>query len=263
MLIDFHTHCFPDAIAPRAMDILAKNAGNMEPFCDGTAGGLTRYLEENGIDKAVVLSIATNPKQQTKVNDFAASINRGRLIGFGSVYPAAPNALDELERIKKLGLRGIKFHPDYQDFFVDDPKFFPVYEKAAELGLITVFHSGVDLEFFEPVHCTPQRLALALPAFNGGVVVAAHMGGCGCLYETEQHLVGRDVYLDTSFSYGRVPAQHARRIILRHGADRILFASDMPWSGTNDELRFVDALGLNDEQYQAIVCDNAKKLLGM
>ena len=264
MVIDFHTHCFPDTIAEKAMGTLAQNAGNAIPVFDGTVGGLTAYLEQHHIDKAVVLHIATNQKQQKNVNNFAASINNsGRLISFGSVHPFAPDVLDELERIQSLGMKGIKFHPDYQDFFVDDPAVFPVYQKAARLGLVTVFHSGVDLEFFEPVHCSPERLRRALPQFDGAPVVAAHWGGYMSLYETEKHLVGQPVFFDTSFAYGRVPQQHAKRILARHGADKILFGSDMPWSATHDELRMIESLGLSQSEFEAVTYKNAERLLGM
>lgn len=106
MIIDFHTHAFPDKIVDKAMRTLSRNAGNALPFTDGRAGDIVRYMDENGLDKSVVLNIATNPRQQRSVNDFAASIDGDRLIAFGSVHPDAPDALEELHRIKELGLRG-------------------------------------------------------------------------------------------------------------------------------------------------------------
>lgn len=262
MIIDFHAHAFPERIAEKAMSVLSKNAGNAVPFSDGTLSSLMNYTHKSGVDKAVVLNIATNPRQQKSVNDFAIESNGGDVISFGSVHPDAPDALEELERIKAAGLKGIKLHPDYQEFFVDDERVYPVYNKAAELGLITVFHSGVDIEFFEPVHNTPERLARALPAFEGGAVVAAHMGGYIMWHEVERHLVGKDIYFDTSYAYSRMPHQQAKRMIQNHGADRFLFGSDMPWSGTDLELRFVRALDLSEEELGKVLGGNALHLLG-
>lgn len=61
-----------------------------------------------------------------------------------ALYILWPKTLDELDRIKALGLKGVKLHPDYQRFLVDDPRCIPIYEKISRLGLITVFHTGLD-----------------------------------------------------------------------------------------------------------------------
>ncbi|MCL2670312.1 MAG: amidohydrolase, partial [Syntrophaceae bacterium] len=140
-MIDFHVHAFPDSLAPRAMSALTDHGG-ADPCSDGTIADLERILERSGVDYGVLLSIATNGSQMRNVNDFAISQNGGgRVIAFGSVYPFAAGALEELDRIAGAGLKGIKLHPDYQDFFVDDERLFPLYEKVSELGLILVFHA--------------------------------------------------------------------------------------------------------------------------
>ena len=110
MIIDFHTHAFADAIAPRAIASLSKASGGLTPSTDGTAAGLLRCMDECGVDHSVLLTIATKPKQQKTINDWAAQLNHGRISAFGSIHPDAPDALDELERIHALGLRGVKSH---------------------------------------------------------------------------------------------------------------------------------------------------------
>jgi len=265
MIIDFHTHVFPQKIVNKAMTALSHNAGNAVPFIEGTIDSLFENMKKYNIDKSVVLNIATNPKQQTNVNDFAAEINSDTIIAFGSVHPFAPDSVEELYRIKELGLKGIKLHPEYQDFFVDDPKLAPVYETAAKLGLIVTFHSGVDIQYFDPVHCTPQRLKEVLPIFksNGGKVVAAHMGGYMMWYDVEKYLVGTDVYFDTAYLYSRMPNMHAKRIIENHGADKILFGSDLPWSGVHLEKRFIESMDLSDRDNDNIMFKNAQNLLNI
>ncbi len=263
MVIDFHAHCFPEAIAARAIATLSKNAGNAIPFTDGTVDSLLGVMRAAGVDASVVLNIATNAKQQKNVNDFAGRINATDIIAFGSVHPDAPDALEELERIRDMGLKGVKFHPDYQGFFVDDPKAFPLYKKAAALGLITSFHAGVDVEFYEEVHCTPERLARALPQFDGAPVVAAHMGGYLMWSEAERHLVGRDIYIDTSYSYGRMPCRQALKMARAHGTDKMLLGSDLPWSGIDQEILFVKSWDLSPDEEQMILGGNAKRLLGL
>ncbi len=261
MLIDFHTHCFPDAIAARAVAKLADASGGLLPHTDGTVAGLRERMRQDGVDRAVVLNIATNAHQQANVNDFAAAVDREpELIAFGSVFPDSPDALEELERIHALGLKGVKFHPDYQGFCVDDPKMKPLYRKIAALGLITVFHAGFDYGFPPPYGATPEKMATALTWFDSPVV-AAHWGGVGCGEGVLRHLCGTDVYLDTSFGYGTMPKYYAKKIVERHGTDRILFGTDTPWHTAPMELRLLHSLGLSPSEMDGITCGNACRLL--
>lgn len=264
-VIDFHTHCFPEKIAGKALASLSACSGGAIPFHDGTAESLLQRVQRGGADAAVVLNIATNARQQESVNQFAieTASRYPALYPFGSVHPESGDALDELERIHAAGLKGVKLHPDYQHFFVDEERMLPIYEKIAALGLITVFHAGVDIGYPEPTHCTPERLAAILPAFGGAPVVAAHMGGYLCWQEVLRHLAGKPLYFDTAFSYSRMPPEWAREIIRAHGAEHILMGSDMPWSDTGNEIRFVKSLGLSDVETQAILGGNACRLLGL
>lgn len=264
MIIDFHVHAFPDALAAKALPLLSKCSGGVKPNYDATISGLESYLAKNNVDYAVVLNIATNPHQEKKVNDFAISLlEKKNIIPFGSVHPDSPNALSELERLAKAGIRGIKLHPDYQHFFVDDEKMFPIYKKIAELGFITVFHAGVDIGYPNPVHCTPERLLRVLDLFDDAPVVAAHFGGWLLWDSVLEDLCGTKVYLDTAFSSGKMPPDYAKELIKTHGADKVLLGSDMPWSDTLDEVRFVQSLDLSAEDEEKILSNNAKRLLNI
>ena len=264
MIIDFHVHAFPDALAAKALPLLSKCSGGVKPNYDATISGLESYLAKNNVDYAVVLNIATNPHQEKKVNDFAVSLlEKKNIIPFGSVHPDSPNALSELERLAKAGIRGIKLHPDYQHFFVDDEKMFPIYKKIAELGFITVFHAGVDIGYPKPVHCTPERLLRVLDLFDDAPVVAAHFGGWLLWDSVLEDLCGTKVYLDTAFSSGKMPPDYAKELIKAHGADKVLLGSDMPWSDTLDEVRFVQSLELSAEDEEKILSNNAKRLLNI
>lgn len=264
MVLDFHTHAFPEKIAKSAISTLASRCGNCYPQHEGTVDSLVQKIKQSSCDKAVVLNIATNPKQQKNVNDFAISLlSNPDVIPFGSVHPESDDAINELYRLKKAGIKGIKLHPNYQNFFVDDEKLFPIYEKAANLGLITVFHSGVDLGIPDPICCTPDRLLNVLPIFQGTPVVAAHMGGYMLWQDVFKKLAGTDIYLDTSYSFGRIPPPWANQIIKKHGADKILFGSDMPWSSTGNEIRFIESLDLTEQEKEKIFYENAAKLLGI
>lgn len=263
MLIDFHTHAFPEAIAPRAMQNLSYAAGGLKPQTEGTAASLKERMQCDGVDMAVVLSIATNPAQQTKVNDFAISLNKDpALFAFGSVHPEAPNALEELERIHAAGLKGVKFHPEYQSFYADDEKMKPIYRKISQLGLITLFHAGQDIGFLPPYHAMPEHLLGALKWLDAPVV-AAHWGGMGCTQAVLDRLCGENLYFDLSFGYGVIPKMQAQLIVDKHTPDRLLFGSDLPWHRPQWEKRLLDTLELSDSDREKICSGNARRLLNI
>ena len=246
------------------MEVLKLRSGITKPFHDGTVKSLVALQERDGVDYSVVLNIATNSHQQSKVNDFAISLKEvDGLIPFGSIHPDSPNALEELERLKENGIKGVKLHPDYQNFFVDEKRMLPIYEKIASLGLITLFHCGYDIGYPEPVHCTAQALANVLPVFDGAPVVAAHFGGIWSLPETRKHLVGKNVYLDTAYCYGMITPRYAKELIDIHGADKILFASDAPWNAPWQDIELIKCFGLNVDEEKAVLGENARKLLGL
>ena len=264
MIIDFHTHCFPEKIAAKAIEILRKRSGITRPFHDGTADGLLSLQKTDGVDCSVVLNIATNPHQQESVNNFAISLKNVKgIIPFGSVHPDSPDALDELERLKENGIKGVKLHPDYQGFFVDEEKMLPIYEKLGKLGLITLFHCGFDIGYPEPVHCTAKALASVLPAFGDAPVVAAHFGGIWSLPETREHLMGKNIYFDTAYCYGTVTPRYAKEFIDIHGADKILFGSDSPWNAPHQDIELIKCFGLSENEEKAVLGGNAQRLLGL
>lgn len=262
MLIDFHCHCFPEKIAETALSRLSFVSGGMIPNTDGTLNGLKNLMTAQGVDKAVVLNIATNAKQQKNVNDFAAQINGENIISFGSVFPDSEDWSEELDRIKELGLKGVKLHPDYQGFSVDDEKMIPIYKKISKLGLITVFHAGYDYGFPPPYGATPEKMERALKHFDSPVI-AAHWGGLDCGEGVLKRLCGKDIYFDTSFGFANMPKYYAQKIIETHSPDKILFGTDCPWHTAEMELTLLHTLDLNDGDMEKITHLNAERLLGL
>lgn len=261
MLVDFHTHVFPEIISEKAIDKLSYVSGGLKPQGEGTVSSLKQVMKEDGVDISVVLSIATNPKQQTNVNNFAKEINDEKSVfAFGSVHPDSDDVFYELERIKAMGLKGIKFHPEYQGFYVDDEKMKPIYKKISSLGLLTVFHSGMDIGFPPPYHCMPDNLVSALKWFDSPVI-AAHWGGSGIGLEILEKVCGKDVWFDLSFGYGTIPKAIAQRIVDKHTPDRLLFGSDMPWHRPIWEKRLIETLDISENDKDKIYYKNAMKLL--
>ena len=270
MFIDFHTHLFPDAIAQRA---IAKLTGlsHAVPSYDGTIGGLRSSMKAGGIDYSVVLPVVTAPKQFNSINAFAAENNGiDGIISFGGIHPENDDIEAKLKQIKSLGLKGIKLHPDYQLTFADDDKYAKIVSCAIDLGLIVVFHSGVDMGYPDLVHCTPKRALNLLNKVYGNAdaidkaqIVFAHMGASNMWDEVKEYLVGKNVYFDTAYCLDKMPQGDLIDLIRLHGSDRILFATDGPWGYQGKFAEVFNSLPLTFEEKEKISHLNAMKLLGM
>lgn len=269
MLIDFHTHAFPDKIAERAITSLENNLleftgdeSRSHANYRGTLNGLTDSMKKNGVDISVVLPIATTVTQSESINRFAAEINgQCGIVSFGSVHPKQENAEEELVRIKELGLKGIKLHPEYQGFYINSPESVKILKRAEELGLYVVLHTGKDLGMPEPVHCPPHLLADALNHVSGKNIIAAHMGGYLLWADVIKYLVGTDIIFDTSFCLGEMPEDIAKEIIKKHGAKKIIFGSDSPWATPADILESLNNLNLTQDEFDRITYKNACDIL--
>ena len=263
--IDFHVHAFADKIAERTMKTLSETAQET-PFTNGTLSDTESHMKAWNIDGYVLLPIATKPTQHLVCNNWSASCKSEHIFPFGSVHPDGEDVFQELERIKALGLYGVKLHPDYQGFFADEERIFPIYRKCGELGLPVILHAGFDPLSPNEIHCSPERAVKALESAPDTKFILAHMGGNQLWKEVETILAGNfeNLWLDTA-----VVASHMQddallfRIIEKHGYDKILFASDCPWDSPALTVQKIKRLGLTPQQEQAIFAGNAEKLLNL
>ena len=269
MIVDLHAHAFPDALAERSIAYLSKQA-NVPAFADGTVRGLAEAASRINADYAVVLPVVTKPSQFRSVNAFAQRINQGefdscgvRLLSFGGIHPDDEDLTGELKAIKEMGLRGIKLHPDYQQTFIDDPRYLRIIDAASELGLLVSIHAGLDYGFPDCTHCTPARAKNMLHLTGATNVILAHMGGFGMWEEVADLLVGEQVYFDTGVVARYLDPALAVAIIRAHGADRVLFATDSPWASYEESAAFVTSLDLTKKEKDMIFGGNAAGLLGL
>ena len=264
MIIDFHTHIFPDKIAARTIKLLSDSIDNIYPAVhDGTVSGLLQRMDEWGIDVSVVQPVLTSHSQFRTINTWAQSICSDRIVSFGAIDPHSESYQKEIDFIAGLGLKGIKLHPEYQDFVVDDERMLRIYDYALSKGLILLFHAGFDPGFKPPFKSTPRQFAHILREMQGGVIIAAHLGGHAQWDDVEEYLAGTDIYLDTSMGFEYYSEEQFMRIARKHGADRILFASDSPWSWAHDELEHLRSLPLTLNEKNAIVGGNSRRILNI
>jgi len=202
--IDFHTHIYPDRVALQTVSAVRERAG-IDAYADGTLEGLKRSMTKAGIDISVVAAVATKPEQVPSIQRWLRRIRQPGIEAMAALHPADPLSPEQIRALREEGFRGFKLHPDYQDFFVDDPQMYPLYEAVAAEGMFILFHAGIDRGLPHPVHATPKRLATAHRAVPGLAMIAAHLGGEDAYEETAEHLLGQDLYFDTSFVLRRMP----------------------------------------------------------
>ena len=282
MIIDIHTHTFPDKIAAATLDKL-KHLSHTIPFTDGTAAGLAASMARAGVDRSVVMPVATSPRQVPHVNDASARMNelgaQTGLLSFGCMHPDFDGWKEELARVRDLGLKGIKLHPQYQDTDFDDPRYLRILDRCGELGLVVLTHAGLDIGMPGKDNCAPEMVLRALDQVGPVKLVLAHMGGWRQWDLVEALLPGTGVYLDTSYSLGAIsPLDDGYyrpgdlplldetaflRMVRRFGPDRILFGTDSPWDDQGAALARLQALPLEPAELEAILGGNAKRLLGI
>lgn len=268
MIIDFHTHVFPDKIAGRTIQYL-ESISNMKGFTRGSLDELLASMKKANIDISVVLPVVTRPEQFASINRFAVEISKvPGIISFGGLHPDSENWKEEIDEIVSMGLPGIKLHPDYQKTYVDDAATIAITQYAISKGLHVIFHSGVDVGYPNPVHCTPKRAAAMLDSLERkegyGKVILAHTGANEMWDDVLTYLAGKDVYFDLAFNLGKIPDETLRRIADAHGVDKLLFATDSPWDSQQEDVEYLRGLTcFSDEEKKMIFEKNARELLNL
>lgn len=282
MIIDFHTHTFPEKIAADAITRLSVG-GDLKSYTHGLNCELTESMRQSGIDYSVILPVATSPRQCNTINRVAATVNENTestgLISFGGIHPDNDNYKEVLNDIARLGIRGIKLHPVYQRVDIDDIRFKRIIDHACSLGLIIVTHAGFDISFPTGAQVIPEKISSVIRELHPPKLVLAHMGGWACWDSVYELLAGENVYLDTSFSI--IPIRNAAntafsryndrqltadafvKLVRKHGADKIVFGSDCPWASQKETLDALSNSGLTDDELSLIKGANASRLLGI
>jgi predicted TIM-barrel fold metal-dependent hydrolase len=259
MIVDSHTHIWPDAIAGRALHGILPE---IERHGDGTAGDLISAMTHSGIDRSVCLAVATSPGHVEAANRFAASLDSGRFVGFGAIHPdIEPEVM--VANLRRHGLKGVKVHPLFQHVDLDDPRLAAILDALQGEFVVTVHVGAGGASEAINALCTPNKLARLSKRFPRLDLIACHFGGYHLLDEAREMIIGLPIYLDTAWppSLGLVDAASVRRIVNEHGPDRIVFGSDWPMADPGVEVAVIERLGLASSDLDAILGGNMQRLL--
>lgn len=255
-IIDFHTHAYIDRIASRSVKTVSEHYS--KPVSgNGTIGNLEECAKDGGVDYILVLPVAPRASQVVPLNNWLAKRITDHVLGFGCLHPKYKHLEEEAARIKTLGLRGIKLHPDFQQVNADDPSMDKVYDLAVQEHLPVLIHAG-DVQ---TTYSNPARIANVMKRFPEMTLIVPHLGGYSEWDEAERYIIGKDCYIDTSSSLWALPPEKSRELILKHGVDRVLFGTDYPLTSQIEEIRYFKRLHLTEEAEKRILFENAKELL--
>ncbi|MEE1086059.1 MAG: amidohydrolase family protein [Schaedlerella sp.] len=282
MIIDFHTHTFPDSIAEKVIHNLA-NACGTAPASNGTVSELLLSMKEASIDYSVSLPVMTNTKQVESINHNIIQqkevLEQRGIIAFGGIHPDYENYKQELKYLVSNGIKGIKLHPAYQRTCLNDIKMLRIISLASELGLIILVHAGIDIGIYDDNYSSVPHILNVIKEVQPEKFVLAHMGNWGCWDAVEKDLAGAPVWFDSSFSIGPyapypgaqpspyfhcdLPKDKFLRILRKHGTNKILFATDSPWQSQKDYVELFQNIGMTEEEQEQFFFKNACQLLEM
>ena len=274
-MIDFHTHNFPDELAPRALSVMVEKLnGCLLPVGDGTLSAQMADMDRFGVSTSVVCPIATRPAQFRPILDRAKAVRDGafgeeaarRLVQLCSVHPDDMDFEVHLKEIADAGFKGIKIHPYYQGFSLDDPKVEPFFKAVRDAGLFVISHCGIDLGFTgSPMTCGPKQIAALMRSVPGLVFIAGHLGGCGGNppHATDELLEFPGCYIDTAVVSVCDDDAEAQRVMTQWPSERIVFGTDYFWRDVPKLAEWVRRFRPGPDDLRKIFDLNAMRLLGI
>ncbi|MBN1568036.1 MAG: amidohydrolase family protein [Acidobacteria bacterium] len=264
MIIDAHTHIFPEWVAEKAIStVIANMKGRLKAFTDGTLGGLLASMDNAGVDLSIILPVATTPGQGDGILQWIkASPSSPRIIYFGSVHPEDPGYRDQIRGMAEFGLQGLKFHPAYQNFPVNSKEACAVYEEALKYDMVMYFHAGYDPSMPGCDYASVKRYAVLAKDFHGSKMVLAHGGGYREWNRVLDLLGNKGCYFDVAFVLGSMRRDKEALELYRQNEDYFIFGTDSPW---RDQKRYVELIRDSDtltpEQKEKLLYKNVQKLV--
>ena len=260
--INAHCHIYPEAIAERAVQGISDFYG-IKIELNGQTDDLIKDGSKVGVVHYLVHSVATKPAQVRTINEFIASEVKkhpGVFTGFGTLHPDSETLEYDLKHLLDLGLKGVKIHPDFQFFSLEEDRAIRMGELIREAGLPVLTHCGD----FRYKLSNPDQLKVFLEKLPGLTVIGAHLGGWSVWSEVEEKIAGKyDMFVDCCSCFKFMEKDDAVRLIRKFGADKVLWGTDYPTWDHESEMKMFDNLGLTEEEREKILYANAAKLLGV
>ena len=258
-IIDAHCHIYPQKIAAKAVTAIGNFYG-IKMSEDGTALSLIAEGEKVGVERYVVHSTATTVHQVRSINEYIYGEMQAHpeFIGFMTLHnEMTDDAIEEeVELAVSRGMKGVKLHPDFQKFNIDDAE--NLYRVTAG-KLPVLLHMGDRRYDFS----SPERLKKMAEKYPEQVFIGAHFGGYSVWDKVECLRDLPNVYFDTSSSLFFLDKGRASDLIHRFGPERYFFGTDFPMWKPDEELKRFLALDLTEEEREDILYNNAAKLLNV
>ncbi|MBE6728822.1 MAG: amidohydrolase [Ruminococcaceae bacterium] len=257
--VDSHCHIYPEKIAQKAV------AGT-DKFYDtvaagsGTVADLIAQGSEAGVDHFIVQSVATTPHQVKSINEFIAKTvteYNGKLTGLGTLHPDSDDLKGDVKHLLELGLKGVKLHPDIQQFECDNKRCMEIYALCEENNLVMLMHTG-DYRYD---YSNPNRILPILKTFRDLTFIGAHLAGWSVWQEAYEKLSEyKNLYVDCSSCFGFTQKEEIYALMKKYGADRILFGTDYPMWSPKREMETFLSLEFTHEEREKMLGLNAKKI---
>ncbi len=261
MIIDAHAHVWPDKIAEIALT--ANRLPELVARGDGTVGGLTDDMASSGVQMSCCLGIANQARHVDRVNEFVSGLRSETRYAFGTVHVDL-SVEENLASLRKHGVDAVKIHPLFQDFSLDHPRLWEIFEAmGSDFAVIT--HVGEGGNAYANTLSSPKMIRDIVTQFPDLRLMACHFGGYKILDDAEEMLAGADVVLETSWppSLKTLRPERVRRLIRDHGAERIVFGSDWPMTSPAEEIEAISGLGLTDDETKLVLGGTMARVLGI
>ena len=260
-ILDAHCHIYPDKIAAKAAASIGRFY-DIPMDLDGRVETLLQEEKKAGITHFLVHSVSTTPAQVAHINEFIASqvaASGGCMTGFGTLHPDSSTMEEDVAHLMELGLKGVKIHPDVQQFALDSDKSLAMLAHL-EGRLPVLIHTG-DYRY---QYSNPPQVLRLLQALPGLTVIGAHFGGWSIWEEATAKLAGQPhFYVDCSSSLYALAPETAKRLFYAYGTDRVLFGTDYPMWRPDEELQRFAAVGLTEREQRQVLYENGARLLGL
>lgn len=259
-VINTHCHIYPEKIADKAVEGI-RDFYDLNMSLNGTVENLLEDGSKVGVVHYLIQSVATTPKQVASINEFISESVKSHpdlFTGFGTLHPDSEDIKDDFNYLTELGLKGVKLHPDFQRFAMNEERAFKIGEIVNDADVPMLVHCGD----FRYNYSNPEHVKPFLEKYPDLTFIGAHFAGWSVWENATEELSGfENIYVDLSSSLYDLSPETAVDLIHAYGSDKVLWGTDYPMWDSVSEMEYFNKLDLTKKERQQILYDNAAKLL--